>query len=315
MRSMQQDGRWANLSVVVPAFNEQSGLGVTLDSLLSELPGAEVILVDDCSTDDTSQVALERGIIVVRHTFNQGQGAALKTGMLHANREYVAWFDADNEHRAEDLKRMTDLMSSNDLVAVIGQRGGSASFVRGAGKWLIRLVGKGLKINAGSDLNCGLRVFRREVILRYLPLIPDRFSASLVTTLTMIERRYPILFEPISVNERIGHSTVRLRDGFEALFLLLRSVLLFAPMRVFLPIGTALIGIGALYSAIVAAWVGRGIPAGGLLLVVLGMMLIILGLIADQISQLRLSQLPQMQMAKRIPNIETALEQGNADAE
>lgn len=73
---MQQDGRWANLSVVVPAFNEQSGLGVTLDSLLSELPGAEVILVDDCSTDGTSQVALERGIIVVRHTFNQGQGAA-----------------------------------------------------------------------------------------------------------------------------------------------------------------------------------------------------------------------------------------------
>jgi len=313
--SMQQDGRWASLSVVVPAFNEQAGLGVTLEGLLSELPGAEIIVVDDCSTDDTSKIAIGYDVIVVRHTFNQGQGAALKTGMAHASRDYVAWFDADNEHRVEDLMRMAELVRSKELVAVIGQRRGSASFVRGAGKWLIRLVGKGLKINAGSDLNCGLRVFRREVILRYLPLIPDRFSASLVTTLTMIERRYPILFEPISVNERIGESTVRLRDGFEAMFLLLRSVLLFAPMRVFLPSGVALIGLGALYSAALAVWVGRGIPAAGLLMLVLGMLLIILGLIADQISQLRLSQLPQMQMAKRVSNTATTLLGRASDAE
>ncbi|SFD35060.1 glycosyltransferase family 2 protein [Devosia psychrophila] len=311
---MEQNRRWQNLSVVVPAFNEQAGLGVTLEGLLSQLRGAEIIVVDDCSTDATSQVGVDHGVKVIRHAFNQGQGASLKTGMQHASRDYVAWFDADNEHRVEDLMRMVELVQSKDLVAVIGQRQRSVSMVRGAGKWLIRLVGKGLKINAGSDLNCGLRVFRRDVILRYLPLVPDRFSASLVTTLIMVERRYPISFEAISVNERIGQSTVRLRDGVEAIFMLVRSVLLFAPMRVFLTGGIGLIVLGTAYSAIVAAWVRLGIPAAGLLTVVLGMLLIILGLIADQISQLRLSQLPQMQTARLVAEAGAPSAQGADNA-
>jgi glycosyltransferase involved in cell wall biosynthesis len=284
---------YQNLSIVIPAFNEETGLGATLDTVLPAFPEAEIIVVDDCSTDGTSAVARQRPVRLLRHAYNCGQGAALKTGMLHATRDLVAWFDADNEHRPQDLARLVDHADMIHVAAAIGQRRGpSASLSRHMGKWLIRLIGRGLKINAGSDLNCGLRLFRRSVILPYLPLIPDRFSASLVTTLVMIERRYPIIFEPIETNPRIGNSTVRIKDGFDAILVLIRSVLLFAPMRFFLPLGGGLIAIGIIYSLVVAHILGLGLPVAGGLLIMIGLFAVILGLIADQISQMRLGQLP-----------------------
>lgn len=300
--SPQTDGvaadLWRDLSIIVPAFNEEAGIGVTLDSLLASFPGAEIIVVDDCSKDATSAIAQAKRARVVRHRFNQGQGAALKTGMKLATRTYVSWFDADNEHRSADLERIVTRIRREDLVAVIGQRTKSSSMVRGVGKWFIRLVGRGLKISVGSDLNCGLRVFRREVIMRYLSLVPDRFSASLVTTLIMAERRYPIAFEKILVNERLGRSTVRLGDGFEAVLVLLRSVLLFAPMRLFLPLGGGIVAVGVLYGLVTATMVGQGLPVTSMLIIILGTMLVILGLIADQLSQMRLAQLPDLTLSQ-----------------
>lgn len=284
---------YRDLSIVIPAYNEQAGLGPTLDKLLPAFPGAEVIVVDDHSADATSEVARKYPVRVLRHAYNCGQGAALKTGMRNATREWVAWYDADDEHRPQDLAKLADRVGAGDLVAAIGQRqNGSATWSRHAGKWLIRLIGRGLKIKAGSDLNCGLRVFRRNVIAPYLSLIPDRFSASLVTTLIMIERRYPISFEPVHTNPRIGHSTVRIKDGFDAILVLIRSVLLFAPMRFFLPIGGWLVGLGSLYSLVLALALGHGFPVAGMLTIVVGLLVVMLGLIADQISQLRLGQLP-----------------------
>lgn len=286
-------GDYSDLTVVIPAFNEAEGIGTTLAGLRERVPGAEVIIVDDCSTDGTFAAARHApDVRVVRHAFNSGQGAALKTGMRLASRTYVSWFDADNEHRSEDLLRMIERCRSERLAAVIGQRtSGSASATRAVGKRLIRILGRGLKIKAGSDLNCGLRVFRRSVILRYVSLVPDRFSSSLVTTLVLLERGYPMAFEPVTTNPRIGHSTVRLKDGFEAILQLLRAILLFAPMRVFLRVGGWVFGLALLYSFLMAVFVGRGIPTAGVFLMVLGVLIVFVGLIADQLSQMRLGQL------------------------
>ena len=282
-----------DLSVVIPAFNEAEGIAATLTGLLAAAPGAEVIVVDDCSRDATSAAAARfPGVRVVRHSFNRGQGAALKTGMRLATRPYVAWFDADNEHRAEDLLRIVRRCRAESLAAVIGQRTtGSASLTRAMGKSVIRAIGRGLKISAGSDLNCGLRVFRRKLVQRYLALIPDRFSSSLVTTLVMLERQYPIAFEPIATNPRIGHSTVRMKDGFEAILQLVRAVLLFAPLRVFLRLGGWAFAIGVVYSIAIAVIRESGIPTAGVFIMTTGILTAFLGLIADQISQLRLGQI------------------------
>lgn len=286
--------KFHDLSVVVPAYNENAGIKVSLDGLIEKFPEAEIIVVDDGSCDGTFKTIMGRaGVVAVQHAYNRGQGAALKTGMRLATRKYVAWFDADNEHRTEDLAKCYSCILRENLVAVIGQRTNrSASWLRGAGKWLIRLVGRGLNINAGNDLNCGLRVFRRDAILNYIPLIPDRFSASLVTTLVLLERGYPVAFEPVKTAPRVGQSTVRLKDGFDAILALVRAVLLFAPMRFFMPLGLGLIGIGGIYSLATAFIRGEGLPLAGGLIVGTGVVFIVVGLVTDQISQLRLSLLP-----------------------
>lgn len=286
------------LSIVIPAFNEAAGIETTLIQVMKEVPGAEIIVVDDCSRDETGSVVQRHPQVrLIKHSFNQGQGAALKTGMIHATRKYVAWFDADNEHRTDDLKELYKAATENSLVAVIGQRtNASATLVRGMGKWLIRLLGRGLKINAGADLNCGLRIFRRDIILRYTNLIPDRFSASMMTTLIMLERKYPLAFVPVQTNQRIGHSTVRLKDGFEAILWLLRAVMLFAPIRIFLPLGLLLFLFGSVYSVTILYLYNNGLPAAGILLILSGILSVMLGLIADQISQMRLNQLPTLQL-------------------
>lgn len=299
----------SDLTIVVPAFNEERGIVATLRSLTSEVGAAEIIVVDDCSSDGTSETVRSfTDVKLLRHSFNCGQGAALKTGMRAATREYVAWFDADNEHRVVDLAKLYDRMKSDGLVACIGQRTtNSASLTRATGKALIRLIGWGLKIRSGSDLNCGLRIFQRKIVLRYLSLIPDQFSASLVSTLIMLERRYPIAFEEVKTNERMGTSTVRLRDGFEAILQLIRSVLLFAPMRFFVPIGTVCFLVGITYSLVIDAIVGQGIPVGGVFLMVTGVQILILGLLGDQLSQLRLSQMGDV-FRRRNPMIDMTSE-------
>lgn len=281
-----------DVSVIIPAFNEVGGIDPTLEQLLLALPGAEIIVVDDGSTDGTAELVQKHPqVTLVQHSFNRGYGAALKTGMAGANRPLLAWFDADNEHRVSDLVSMIDMMRRGRLAAVIGQRiSGGASAVRGVGKAVILTLARSLGFRGGRDMNCGLRVFRTEVICRYLPLLPNGYSASMTSLLVMLERGYPIGYHPVELAARIGTSKVTLRAGFASLLLVMRVIMLFAPMRIFLPVSLALIGVGGVYSAAVAVITGGGFPTFGIFLLLAGLMTGMLGLIADQLSQMRLAQ-------------------------
>lgn len=288
------DRAWAEqLSVVIPAFNEEGGIEPTLQELRRAAPESEVIVVDDGSTDATSQRALQvGGVRVLRHAYNRGYGAALKTGIRAARRPFVAWFDADNEHRVEDLERMAKRIAEERIEAIIGRRSKpGASVIRNYGKVAIRMLARSLGVDIGKDLNCGLRIFRRSTILRYLPLLPDAFSASMTSTMILVERGYRFSFEPISVKERIGSSKVRLGHGFTTIALVMRMVMLFAPMRIFMGLGGFMLLGGALYGLARALMEGKGLPVAALLFMVTGVLLIMFGLVADQLSALRLSQL------------------------
>jgi glycosyltransferase involved in cell wall biosynthesis len=280
------------LSLIIPAFNEGQGIGPALAALRERLPRAEIIVVDDGSRDETPDVvAIHPSVRLIRHSFNRGYGAALKTGMQFAGRPYIAWFDADNEHRLDDVVAMVQKLESEGLSAVIGQRSTPGVSVRIAGKWLIRLLAHSLRFRAGKDLNCGLRVFRREAIVPYLPLLPNRYSASLTSTMLVVERGFPIAFHPIQLNARIGQSKVRMADGFSAALRVLQNIMVFAPLRIFSRLGFLFLLPGLAYSIGMAIHTGRGVPVGGVLLTVVGVLSLMLGLIADQIGQLRLTQL------------------------
>jgi glycosyltransferase involved in cell wall biosynthesis len=285
----------AQLSIVIPAYDEEEGIKSTLAGLTAQLPAAEIIVVDDGSRDRTLEVASEfENVVLVRHPFNRGYGAALKTGMTLASRNFVAWFDADNEHRVDDLVAMTRRLADEPVAAVIAQRQHpGVSPLRIWGKFVIRLLARSLSVQAVKDMNCGLRVFRREVITRYIPLLPNSFSASLTSLIVLLERGYPISFHPIQLNKRLGVSKVKLSDGFLALMLVLRILMLFVPMRIFLRVGFILVGIGVVYGTAVAIASGRGIPTLALGLVLSGVLAAFFGLTADQISQLRLAAYDQ----------------------
>jgi len=213
-------GEWqGRLSIVVPAYNEQDGIAATLAALVARLPAAEIIVVDDGSQDRTAAAIAEfPSVVLAQHPFNRGYGAALKTGMTVATRELVAWFDADNEHRVADLVAMAGRLDPERVAAVIGQRESSgASPLRSWGKLVIRMLARSLSVEAGKDLNCGLRVFRRDVIMRYAPLLPNGFSASITSLIILLERGYPLAFHPVELNRRLGASKVKLADGFLAL--------------------------------------------------------------------------------------------------
>ena len=292
---MTDDKReWAEqLSVVIPAYNEEGGIARTLVGLREALPDCEIIVVDDGSTDATvAQAKTVPGIRILKHSFNRGYGGALKTGMLATTRPYVAWFDADNEHRVEDLERMASRISTEGLVAIIGRRPKAGpSVVRNYGKFAIRMLARSLGVDIGKDLNCGLRVFRRSVILRYLSLLPNSFSASMTSTMVLIERGYRFDFEDIQVKERIGTSKVQLGDGFFTITLVLRMVMLFAPLRIFLGFGSFFLLSGTAYGAMRAISDGRGLPVAALPLIVTGGLPVMFGLVADHVSALRQSQL------------------------
>ncbi len=283
---------YSDVSIVIPAFNEEHGLPRTLEGLVADLPGAEIIVVDDGSTDATAESATGfPAVTCVSHTFNRGYGGALKTGIRLASRELVAWFDADNEHRTEDLKAMIETMRVARVVAVIAQRSRSGpSPLRNWGKFIIRMLARSFNVNAGKDINCGLRVFRRDIIERYLTILPDGYSASITSTMIMVERGYPVNFHQVHLNPRIGRSKVRIGDGFMALMLVLRMIMLFAPLRIFLRFGLLLLAGGFCYGLALALTFGAGWPAASVLVMLSGLMMSLFGLIADQISQMRLSR-------------------------
>jgi glycosyltransferase involved in cell wall biosynthesis len=282
---------YADLSIVIPAFNEALAIRGVVEELQREMSSAEIIVVDDCSKDETANIIKGlSNVRLIRHAFNRGQGAALRTGMRHGNRKYIAWFDGDNEHKVDDLKRLYTEICNEKYAAVIGQRTTSSiTWVRAVGKCFIRFIAALFGIKAvGSDLNCGLRVFKREVILQYSSLIPERFSASMVSTLILLGTRYPVCFFPVQTRPRIGDSSVRIKDGVDAILQLIRAILLFFPMRFFLPISAGFISLGTIYSVIMALYKKMGLPVAGILLIIVGVLIAILGIIADQISQIRL---------------------------
>ena len=290
------------LSIIVPVFNEEPGLERTLLGLRERLPHAEIIVVDDGSTDRSAEIATAHsGIILVRHDFNQGYGRALKSGMKAVTRNLVGWFDGDNQHRPEDLAGMLESMEHEPVAAILGQRDRSAGTARALGKFVIWLLAISLNVELRRDVNCGLRIFKTSVLRRYLHLLPNGFSASMTSTMVLLERGYPIRFHPIIVDQRIGSSKVRVRDGFRTFVLVLRTILLFSPLRFFLPIGVGLAGVGTLYGTIVAVNQGLGFPILAALLVILGMLIVVIGLVADQISQIRLNQIddPEISIANR----------------
>jgi glycosyltransferase involved in cell wall biosynthesis len=283
----------SRISIIIPAFNEEAGIAQTLRSLVDEkrLAGAEIIVVDDGSFDKTTEIVQSfPQVRVIQHPFNRGYGSAICTGTRASKGDYILWFDSDGQHRVEDLLAVCDKLIGNQLEYCIGVREEDSyqDPNRKLGKWLIKLsvdfsVGKPV-----PDFNSGLRGFRRDILMRYLHLLPKGFGASTLTTLLMIESDHYGATVPIIVKQRFGKSSVKqVRDGFRTLQIILHIVLLFKPLKFFGIIGLTLITTGTIYGLVKAQINGLGFPVLAALAIILGLESFFFGLICDQVSALR----------------------------
>lgn len=279
----------SQVTVVIPAFNEAEALGDVLAELRAAIPGIRILVVDDGSTDGTQAVARSAGVAVVRHSRNRGYGAALKTGFRAATTPYVAMYDADGQHRPEDLLELMQDAAKHDIV--IGARGKDSdrALIRRPGKWVLSWIANYLTGTHIPDLNSGLRVVRRDVMLRYIHLLPDGFSASTTSTICFLQRGYDVAFVPIRTRKRKGQSTVKqVRDGMNTIVLIVNLIVLFSPGRFFVPPSALLIATGLVYGVARALVSGLGIPTLALLLVMTGLITGLFGLLAKQIATLRI---------------------------
>lgn len=252
------------ITILIPAYNERDGIAVTLERIKSVAkslgPGpVEILVVDDGSSDGTGEVADRAGARVIRHPHNIGYGAALKTGIRGAAFDTVITTDADASYPADAMPRLVEVYRRGFDMAV-GARSGR--HYRGSAlKWPMRLVLRFLvEWTAGRqipDINSGLRVFSRETMLRYLPALSNSFSFTTSGTLVYMLAGLFVAYEPIGYDERIGTSHVRLwRDSLRTLQYIVRTIVLFNPIKLFLLLALICVA-GGLLGAILLYLLGR----------------------------------------------------------
>jgi glycosyltransferase involved in cell wall biosynthesis len=224
---------------------------------------------------------------VIRHPYNKGNGASVKSGIRLASGEYILIMDADRQHSAADAIRLTAYLGEYDLIVGTRAPSGQASRVRHLGNNLLKWLASYLTGRDIPDLTSGLRAARSSGLREFLHLLPNGFSTPTTTTLSFLKAGYSVRFEPIETQVRLGQSKIRLvSDGASFFLILLKVVTIFSPLRIFLPISAAAFTLGATYG-IWTALTRRDITDSAVLLIVLAVIILLVGLISEQISTLR----------------------------
>ncbi len=280
----------ASLSIIIPAYNEEQGLPRVLAALADwSRRGAEIIVVDDGSTDRTAALAREAGVRVISHRVNKGYGASLKTGIRAAQGQVIVTLDSDGQHDPDDIERLLQELKENDMVVGMRGRGSHTPSLRKPGKWVLAKVANYLAETEIPDLNSGFRAVRVGTVKRFLHILPNGFSFSTTLTLALFKEGYNVAYVPITAAPRTGKSTVKpLRDGLNTIMLIIRTIALFDPLKVFLPASALLLLIGLGYWLLDSVMLHRpNIPSGAVVLLVSAVVVFMFGILADQVSAIR----------------------------
>lgn len=288
-----------SLTIVVPVYNEDENLPDFAPHAIEycRARGWEIIFVDDGSHDKTGQIINELAsppeVRVVHHKVNRGYGGALKTGIRVTTTQYLVTIDGDGQHDLEDVERVFLFAQEQDADMVVGKRESKArtSSYRALGKFIIRSFTKTLMPLPITDLNSGFKLYRTELAQKYMTVCPDTMAFSDVITLVFLSERNLVLEYPIHVRPRkVGQSTITTFTAFETVIQVLNIVLMFNPLRVFLPLSILCILAGLAWG-IPIVLLGRGVSVGAMLAIVTGLLFFVLGLLASQLSAIRMERL------------------------
>ena len=280
-----------SLSIVIPAKNEAGAIGKVVENAVAEFPDAEVIVVNDGSTDDTAEIASAAGARVVSHPESLGNGASVKTGARTASGELIAFMDGDGQHSASELGPLLERIDEGFDMAIGARDSGSHANVG-------RLFANGLYNGIASlmsgrpilDLTSGFRVVRADLFRQFLYLLPNGFSYPTTITMAFLRSGYPITFEAIPAAKRVGKSHIRpLRDGLRFLVIIFKIATLYSPLKIFVPISGIFFATGAGWYAYTFATLGR-FTNMSMLLLSAAVIVFLIGLISEQITALTYSK-------------------------
>ncbi len=279
------------LSIVIPARNESAAIGNVVRTAKSEYPDAEIIVVDDGSTDDTARTAEEAGAMVIRHPESLGNGAAVKSGARAAHGEILALMDGDGQHDPREIGRLLEKLDQGYEMAVGARDSGShASIGRLLGNKLYNELASRLSGRRITDLTSGFRLVRAELFRKFLYLLPNGFSYPTTITMAFLRSGYPVCFEPITVGARTGKSHIRpIRDGVRFFAIIFKIATLYAPLKIFLPISGLFFATGLGYYAYTYFIYGR-FTNMSLLVFSASVIIFLIGLISEQITALTYSR-------------------------
>jgi len=276
------------LSIIIPAKNEGAALGLLLGNLRGRYKDAEIIVVDDGSSDQTSDVVTAAGCRVVRHPYSKGNGAAIKTGARHASGQVLVFMDGDAQHRPEDIPRLLARLDEgyDMVVGARVSRKSQAGLHRAAANGFYNRFASWMSGHEVMDLTSGFRVVKASLFKRFLYLLPNGFSYPTTITMSFFRSGYSVAYEPIEVDKRIGKSHIRLwRDGVRFLLIIFKIGTLFSPLKLFLPISMAFFLTGSGYYLYTYLTSGRFTNMSALLFIT-SVLVFLIGLVSEQITSL-----------------------------
>ena len=279
--------RRAALSIILPARNEAGAVGTTVAGIRARYPEAEIIVVNDGSSDATAQVAEQAGARVISKPYGMGNGAAVKTGARAASGDVLVFMDADGQHDPADIPRLlAKLDAGYDMV--VGARGGGsqASVGRGVANGLYNRLASWMTGHVVADLTSGFRAARADKFREFIHLLPNGFSYPTTSTMAFFRSAYPVAYVPITAARRVGKSHIRpLRDGVRFLLIIFKIATLYSPLKLFAPVAAAFFLLGLGNYAYTFLSVHRFTNMSALLLSA-SVIVFLIGLISEQITNL-----------------------------
>lgn len=276
-------------TIIIPAYNEATSIINVIEEVNKLTGHYEVIVVDDSSTDGTFELAKEAGVKVIRHTENSGYGASLKTGIKQSRYDTVVITDADCTYPNEKITEIVNAFKDGSHDMVVGSRTGKnvrIPLIRKPAKWILNKLANYLSGTKIPDLNSGFRVMKKEVVERFIKILPDGFSFTTTITLAMLTNGYSVKYMPIDYLKRKGKSKIKpIQDTLNFIQLIIRTVLYFNPLRVFIPLSISLIVFA--FMVLILSWLFTGkvmdVSFGVILMTAVTVMTI--GLLADLIDK------------------------------
>ena len=285
-------GNMPCVSVIIPGYNEALVIGDIVRGVFQALGQTDyrfgVLVIDDGSDDGTAQVAEAAGARVVRHPYNIGNGAAVKTGIRNARGDILVMLDGDGQHAPEDIPRLLEKLGPYDMVVGARTYGSDTEFHRDIANRLYNWFATYVCGRNVDDLTSGFRAIKANIARGFVYLLPNTFSYPTTITLATVRSGYSPAYVPIKAARRVGKSKIRLlQDGSRFLLIILKIATFFSPMKVFLPASVLMFLTGFGYGLFKVFALGERYGPTSAMVMAVAVLVFLVGLVSEQVAQLR----------------------------